>query len=195
MGDRSEQRGGDGRSGELLAFRRDPAAVARILRERGEALAQPATFAGDISDTSDQIICFRCGESSYGAELHQLREIRTVDSIAVVPCTPRFMLGLIQVHGDITPVVDLVEFFGFRRTEPLPRPMTVLVLDVERHSVGLAADELFDVRPLRKGKLLPVPATLNKTEREVTRGLTSDRTMVLAGDALVLHQRLRVGAG
>jgi len=158
-------------------------------------LAQPATLANLTGTDGQHIVCFRAGDSSYGVELRQLREIRPVERIATVPNTPRFLQGLMQVHGEITPVIDLVEFFGFRRAEALPSPTVVLVVARESDLLGIACDDLRDVRPLTADDVVSVPAAVNATEREIARGVTKDRTLILDGDALLTHPRLSVGHG
>lgn len=180
-------------SGELHAFRHDTLSRQEILRQRAEVLAQSASLNELSSHDGQHIVCYRAGETVYGVELRQLREIRPIEHFATVPNTPRFLLGLIQVHGDITPVIDLVEFFGFRRAEALPKPTVVLVIESQGQSLGLACDDLLDVRPLSIGDIVAVPAAVNVTEREVARGVTRDRTLILDGDILLHHPRLSVG--
>lgn len=180
-------------SGELHAFRHDAMSRQEILRQRAEALAHAESLNELAAHDGQHIVCFRAGETLYGVELRQLREIRPIEHFATVPNTPRFLLGLIQVHGDITPVIDLVEFFGSRRAEALPSPTVVLVIEADGQSLGLACDDLLDVRPLSIGDVVAVPAAVNLTEREVARGLTRDRTLILDGEILLHHPRLAVG--
>jgi len=184
----------------LNAFSLDRDRQQSILEARARLLAQPVELAALTAHDTAQIVCFRCGASTYGLELDHLSDIRVVERIAVIPNTPRFVLGLVQVHGDITAVIDLVDFFGFRRTEALPRPTSVLVVESNGRSIGLACDELFDVQSLREVDVVPVPDAVNRTEREIARGIApipeigiDHRALVLDGQALVTHPRLRIG--
>jgi len=178
----------------LVAFRQDATKRAQLLKERAAQLARPAELAEiEALEANRQMIRFRAGESYYGLDLSQLCEIRKVESIATVPCTPRYLLGLIQVHGDVTPVIDLVEFFNFRRTEALPQPTTVLVIEATRDRIGLAVDELEEVHHLNERQLKSVPLILGVTEQESASGVMGDGTVVLDAEALSRHPRLSVG--
>ena len=161
--------------------------IQTILEERASTLS----IASDGLDEHEveDVVIFRASESRYGAQLSVLREIRVVESIARIPCSPDFVLGLIQVHGEVTAVIDLVGFFGARRTEPLPTPTTVLVLEAGGQTIGLACDELFDVEPLPQSLAAP-PAALNRNELDVTLGLAGE-TLILDAASIITHPRLR----
>lgn len=179
---------------ESLFFRdRRESNNTQVLRERALTLARPAEFANiEAHQVGRQLIQFRAGESYYGIELSSLREILKASYIASIPCTPRFILGLIQVHGEITVAIDLVDFFGFRRTGQLPSPTTILVVEVNGSRLGIAVDELEDVRPLDNAQIKPTPAILSAVEQETTLGVVADGTVILDAEALTSHSRLRV---
>lgn len=190
----------DNKNLALSAFSLDEDRKREILDQRAAMLARPAELSALLAHELGQIVCFRCGESFYGLELHHLSDIRIVERIAVIPNTPRFVLGLVQVHGDITAVIDLVTFFGFRRPEALPRPTTVLVSEVSGRSIAIACDELLDVQSLKEVDVVPVPAAVNRTEREVCRGIApvpdlavEGKALIIDAQALVGHPRVRVG--
>lgn len=176
----------------LRAFAQDESESDKVLRERATTLAQPANFTDlDSHSTGKQQVRFRCGTSHYSLELSAMREIRKVDRTAQVPCTPRYILGLIQVHGAITPVIDLVEFFGLRRPENLVFPLMIIVLEVKDYHLGLAVDDIEEVHSLSTSDIKPFPVAVGTVEREIARGVTADRTVVLNPDALIHHPRLR----
>ncbi|OIP33330.1 MAG: hypothetical protein AUK47_19280 [Deltaproteobacteria bacterium CG2_30_63_29] len=182
------------KSGEIHAFRLGPEAKRKLLDERAELLARPANFSDQLTDRDVyHFVAARVGETQYCVDLKHLKEIRIVEKIAVIPCTPKFLLGLVQVHGEISAVVDLVEFFGFRRTEALPQPTTLLIIESRGYTLALAVDQLFDVQPIGQSEVGTVPATVSRTEREVMRGITSSKSLLLDVDALVTHPRLAVG--
>ena len=174
----------------LMAFELDEATRQRILAERAQALSLPPVLSGVLEDDeSAQVVCFRCGESRYGIPLVNLKKIQQVQHVAVVPCTPKFVLGLVEVHREVAAVIDLVAFFGFRRTAPLGSPLVVLVVKEGELTLGLACDELLDV--VTPSGVQPLPATMSRTEREVAVGITLDKLVVLDAKALVGHARLR----
>lgn len=181
-------------SREIQAFRLDSVGKQRVLDERASLLARPANFTDQFADHDVyHFVSVRVGETQYCVDLKHLKEIRIVEKIAVIPCTPKFLLGLVQVHGEISAVVDLVEFFGFRRTEALPQPTTLLIIESRGYTLALAVDQLFDVQTIGQSEMGIVPATVSRTEREVMRGITITKSLLLDVDALVTHPRLAIG--
>jgi purine-binding chemotaxis protein CheW len=179
----------------MVSFEYDEASRKRVLEERARSLSQASLSLDEAEDDAfGQVVCFRCGESNYGVPLTYLKKIQTVTQAAVVPCTPKFVLGLIEVHREIVVAVDLVLFLGHRRLIALTSPYTLLVIRVGEHSLGLVCDELFDVIAAPPQRLRVLPATVGRTEREVAAGyLVEEKLMVLDAAALVSHQRLRTG--
>jgi purine-binding chemotaxis protein CheW len=180
--------------GHIHAFHRSQADVDRVLLDRANALAKSAALSDvEASLISRQMIRFRVGDSFYGIDLNLMREICKADTISVIPCTPKFILGLIQVHGEITPTVDLMTFFGFRRVNPLPQPFMVIVLEVQKVMLGIAVDELEEVYPIPKNQIRNTPAILGAIEQDTVSGVMPDGTILLDAAALTAHPRLCVG--
>lgn len=181
-------------AGRLFAFQRSKEAAERILLTRADALAKAVELTDvEASQVGRQMIRFRVGDSFYGLDLSQMREIRKADVISVIPCTPKFILGLIQFHGDITPVIDLMTFFGFRRVNALPQPTMIIVLEVNKVMIGVAVDELEEVHPLPKHQIRSTPAILGAIEQDAVSGVMPDGTILLDAAALTAHPRLCVG--
>ncbi len=177
----------------VMAFRKDAKRQREILRERAIQLSQPVVLADLLEESAWQIVCFRAGETTYAVPLGELRDIQRVDHLATVPCSPKFVLGLVQVHREITAVIDLVDFLGFRRSVPILQPATVVVVTSAERSLGIYCDELYDVIALSEHELIHPPATLAPIELDITRGLTADRIVVLDAPALVQHRQLTLG--
>jgi purine-binding chemotaxis protein CheW len=180
--------------GRLHAFQRSQADVERVLNARADTLARSGALADvEASQVGRQMIRFRVGDSFYGIDLSHMREICKADVISVIPCTPKFVLGLIHVHGEITPVIDLMTFFGFRRVNPLPQPTMIIVLELQKVMLGVAVDELEEVYALPKQQLRNTPAILDAIEQDAVSGVMPDGTILLDAAALTAHPRLCVG--
>ena len=69
-----------------------------------------------------QIIIFRLyneeknRQENYGIPIERVREIRPLDSITVIPNSPSYVKGVMNLRGTIIPIIDLKEKLGFSKT-------------------------------------------------------------------------------
>ena len=74
-------------------------------------------------------LSFSLGQSSYAVDILRVREIRTCESMAKIPNSKSFVLGLINLRGAIVPIVDLRIRFGLPERKR-DRETVVLVMSV-----------------------------------------------------------------
>ncbi|PLX87803.1 MAG: hypothetical protein C0619_14485 [Desulfuromonas sp.] len=96
-----------------------------------------------------QILPFQLGEGLYGLELTQIQQLVDEPRVFYLPGAPEEVLGAINLHGRILPVLDLPQLFGFAKGERAKRMIVptdqdgVLALAVDRvHSVLNAASPM-----------------------------------------------------
>lgn len=115
----------------------DPALL-HILKMRAQALAQTAETASQ--EQTGQFLRLRLGASEwYGVPYEHLEEIIYANNIARVPCTPAFVAGVVNRHGELLPVLDLQQLFRSQSAERDEQARIVVVLS---HGVrtGLLVD-------------------------------------------------------
>lgn len=102
----------------------------------------------DLLDTgpagSVRTLLFRVGERVYGCNITDVREIVPFRPATRLPGAPPFVLGLINLRGILTTVLDLGAWLDGTRA-PAQEGSIVLV-DDGRRQVGLAVDEMLDVQ-------------------------------------------------
>ncbi len=112
-----------------------------------------------------------------------------------MPCTPAFVLGIVNVRGRILPVLDLKKFFDLpeRGLTDLHRIILVRGNDLE---FGLLADVIVGVRSAAADSLQPSLPTLTGIREEYLRGIGEDRLVVLdlervlADPKIIVHQEV-----
>jgi purine-binding chemotaxis protein CheW len=80
-----------------------------LLKARATSLA--ALPQPEAAEEYIEIIEFQLASETYGIELRHAGEVSLLKELAPVPCTPAFVLGIINVHGRVLLVVDLKRFF------------------------------------------------------------------------------------
>jgi purine-binding chemotaxis protein CheW len=112
----------------------------------------------DVASSSEEIsiIAFQLGEEVFGLELHEVREIIMVGMITPVPRAPGFIQGVLNLRGEIIPVIDLRSRFGLEYHAPtdLSRIIVTPIGDV---FTGLIVDAVTEVKNIDRKLLEPPP--------------------------------------
>jgi purine-binding chemotaxis protein CheW len=127
-----------------------------LLRARAMVLAQPpeqaASGAGWLS-----VVEFRLAYENYAVEARYVREVCPLKDLRPLPGTPPFVLGLINVRGQILSVVDIKKFFDLPE-KGLTDLYRVLILKSSQMEIGILADAVLSMRSIAPGDLdAPVP--------------------------------------
>ena len=94
------------REGTAAAVGVDRATLEAAWRRRAEDLARPAGGLEGTAGEESPVLIVRVGEETYGLPLRFLREIQKNSTITRVPGVPRFILGVINLRGEVVSVLD-----------------------------------------------------------------------------------------
>jgi len=160
-----------------------PVAENRILKARAQALAReplPAEAAGECLE----LLEFSLAYERYGIEMCWVRETLPLRELTPVPCTPPFVLGLINVRGQIMSVIDIKRFFDLPE-KGLTDLNKVIIVQDGAMAFGILADAVCGVRAIPLAELQPSLPTLTGVREEYLKGVTRERTVVLDGRKLL----------
>lgn len=150
---------------------------AQILRDRAQALARPPEHTA-VAHTSMEVLEFRLAQEAYALETRYVCEVYPLKDLTPLPCTPAFVLGIVNVRGRITPVIDIKKFFDLpdHGITDLHRVILVRGTDLE---FGLLADSIVGVRTIPLESLQPSLPTLTGIRGDYLKGVTAERLVVL----------------
>jgi purine-binding chemotaxis protein CheW len=135
-----------------------------------------------------KVIVFRLQSEEYGVEVQQVKSIERLDHITRIPKTPKFVRGVINLRGVVTPIIDLRERFDLEQTENTEgsRIIVVAVNDLE---VGLIVDSANDVIDIPLNAIEPPPKVVGGVEAVYLRGVAKlqDRLLILLNLNRVLN--------
>ncbi len=164
----------------------------RILKVRAEALAQePAPPAGSEGIDSFEIVEFLLAKEYYGIESRYIREVYPVKDYTPLPGTPSFVLGLINVRGQIVSVIDIKKFFDMPG-KGISDLNKVIIIHNDTMEFGILADEILGVRNVVPGEIQPPPPTLTGIREEYLRGITREQVVILDAKRLLEDENIVV---
>jgi purine-binding chemotaxis protein CheW len=128
----------------------------------------------------------------YAVESRRVREVYPLRELTALPCTPPFVLGIINVRGQVLTVPDLRPFFELPAAQPLAASSQVIILETSDTGVGIHADAVVGVRLIPLDDLQTGLPTLTGPRADFLRGLAGDRLVVLDAARLLSDPRLVV---
>lgn len=148
----------------------------RILKARAQALAcEPVA---QVTETLIEVVEFSLATERYGIATGFVREVVPFKELTLVPCTPVFFIGIVNVRGRMITVVDLKKFFDLP-ANGLHDLHQVIILHSEEMELGILADDVVGVRSVPASQLQAALPTLSGIGQQYLRGVTGDRLVVL----------------
>jgi purine-binding chemotaxis protein CheW len=105
----------------------------------------------------EAMIVFRIGDEHIGVDIAYVREVTEALAPVPVPRAPNFLLGLVNIRGEVIPVISLKKRLGFEGDETGD---LLLIVEDDGRLAGVKVDELFgtkkviDARINRRAELL-----------------------------------------
>lgn len=149
----------------------------KILRERARMLAREMET-GRAAQAQLDVVEFILAYERYAVESSWVREVYPLKEITPLPGTPAFVLGIINVRGQIVSVVDLKKFFDLP-DKGLTDLNKVIIIGDGNVEFGLLADAVPGVRQILREEIQPPPPTLTGLRAEYVQGVTPDLLVVL----------------
>lgn len=123
---------------------------------------------------SKQFLTFRIGNENYGLELSQTREIIEYSGITEVPLMPNFLRGVINLRGEVVPVIDLAVRLG-RSSIEIQRRTCIIVVELtnndQHHVLGLLADAVSEVIEMDDENIEDAPSFGANIRAEFIQGI------------------------
>lgn len=142
-----------------------------------------------------QYLTFRIGNENYGLELSQTREIIEYSGITEVPLMPNFLRGVINLRGEVVPVIDLAVRLG-RKSIEVQKRTCIIVVELENneqnHVLGLLADSVSEVIDMNDDNIEDAPSFGANIRADFIQGIAKrdDEFVVLldANNALSIRE-------
>ena len=137
-----------------------------------------------------QLVTFHVAREEFAVDILDVREINRMMEITRVPQAPEFVEGVINLRGQVIPVVDLRKRFGLE-AEERDKNTRIVVVELGSKVVGFLVDSVSEVLRVSTSLVEPPPALASGIEADYIRGVVKleDRLLVL----LDLHRLLNRG--
>lgn len=114
-----------------------------------------------MADKGGKYLSFSLAEEEYGIGILQIKEIIGMMDITVIPQTPHFVKGVINLRGKVIPVIDLRLKFGMPDMDYTDRTC-IIVVEIEGRTgtllIGIVVDSVSEVLNVRADNIEEPPA-------------------------------------
>ncbi|WP_045480615.1 chemotaxis protein CheW [Vibrio owensii] len=127
-------------------------------------------------DTSNdevlQWVTFQLEEETYGINVMQVREVLRYTEIAPVPGAPDYVLGIINLRGNVVTVIDTRSRFGLLEGEVTDNTR-IIVIESERQVIGILVDSVAEVVYLRSSEIDTTPSVGTDESAKFIQGVSN----------------------
>lgn len=146
------------------------------LVEVSEQVADSDNVQQEKASLGQQYLSFTLGDETFAVEILSVQEIRTWEVPTLLPRSPEYMKGVINLRGTIVPVIDLR--IKFNICKPIYDDTTVVIVlrineDDKVRIMGIVVDAMSDVLFIDKDKIRNSPEFGGKVDAEYIEGLTT----------------------
>jgi len=134
----------------------------------------------DTAQGRREFLSFVLGDAQYCIDILKVQEIRTYEAPTRIANTPAFIKGVMNLRGNIVPIIDLRVKFGLPE-QRLDTQTVVIVLNVAKRTVGVVVDGVSDVIAVADAEIKPAPELAGSLDTRYIQGLAT-----VAGQMMIL---------
>jgi len=133
-----------------------------------------------LSGKTLQAVTFALGSEEYGVDIAQVQEINRMVTITHVPRAPQFMEGVINLRGQLIPIIDLRTRFGMERSERT-KNTRIVVTEIGSKRIGMVVDSVSEVLRIPVEQIEDAPDLVAGVDTEYIRGVgkMGDRLIIM----------------
>jgi purine-binding chemotaxis protein CheW len=149
-----------------------------ILKSRAQALSKVEERLTDDNTDSVFVVKFLLSDEVYGIEASFIKEVLPLKDLTVVPCTPNFILGVINIRGQIFTVINPKKILMLPE-KGISEFTKVMILSHENISFGIVADTILGNQYIPSSEIGSLPYRKNNIQKDYLMGVTARGVIIL----------------
>lgn len=132
----------------------------------------PVVNGGDMNDEVLQWVTFRLEDETYGINVMQVQEVLRYTEIAPVPGAPVYVLGIINLRGNVVTVIDTRSRFGLMPAEVTDNSR-IVIIEAESQVIGILVDSVAEVVYLKTSEIDSAPHVGTEESAKFIQGVSN----------------------
>jgi purine-binding chemotaxis protein CheW len=164
--------------------------IRTILKNRAIAMAKEPEQKRAASAVIE-VITFTLAAETYGIESAFVREVYPLKDYTPLPGLPPYIFGIINVRGQILPVIDLKKFFNLPE-KGLGELNKVIILHNGQMEFGILADVVNGTQTIAVEDILVAPPTITGIGEKYFKGVTKEHIIILDAENILNDEKIIV---
>jgi purine-binding chemotaxis protein CheW len=131
-----------------------------------------ADKSADSNDEVLQWVTYKLEEETYGINVMQVQEVLRYTEIAPVPGAPSYVLGIINLRGNVVTVIDTRARFGLMSAEVTDNSR-IVIIEAEKQVIGILVDSVAEVVYLRSSEIDSAPNIGTEESAKFIQGVSN----------------------
>ncbi len=131
-----------------------------------------------VEDPVIQWVTFRLDGETYGINVMQVQEVLRMTEVAPVPGAPDYVVGIINLRGNVVTVIDTRKRFGLMPKDP-DDATRIVIIESDSNIVGILVDSVAEVVNLRGSQIETAPNVGNEESSKYIQGVFSREEDIL----------------
>ncbi|MBL4681159.1 MAG: chemotaxis protein CheW [Pseudomonadales bacterium] len=132
----------------------------------------------NVEDPILQWVTFRLGGETYGVNVMQVQEVLRYTDVASVPGAPTYVLGIINLRGNVVTVMDTRQRFSLDHGE-ITDSTRIVIVETGEHTVGILVDSVAEVVYLKQSEVENPPSTGHDESARFIQGVCNKNDELL----------------
>ena len=132
-------------------------------------------------------------KEKYAFDIKYINEVFKLKKITHLPCTPSFVIGIINFRGKILSVIDIRNFIGFTTdTKKFNEVKQVIVVKINDFEFGISVDNILGYYSITEEEIQQTVLTITNERKEFFIGIARNSTVVLDIKNIILSEKIIV---
>jgi purine-binding chemotaxis protein CheW len=139
---------------------------------RNQNMSQKRNVAQNVAEEVLQWVTFQLDRETYGINVMQVQEVLRYTEIASVPGAPDYVLGIINLRGNVVTVIDTRSRFGLQPAE-VSDNSRIVIIEADKQVIGILVDSVAEVVYLRASEIDVAPSVGTEESAKFIQGVSN----------------------
>ena len=135
-------------------------------------MSQKRNVAQNVAEEVLQWVTFQLDRETYGINVMQVQEVLRYTEFAAVPGAPDYVLGIINLRGNVVTVIDTRSRFGLQPAE-VSDNSRIVIIEAEKQVIGIMVDSVAEVVYLRASEIDVAPSVGTEESAKFIQGVSN----------------------
>jgi len=117
-----------------------------------------------------QYVIFKLNNEDYGVNIEKVQEITEYKDCASIPNTPKFIVGMVNIRGSITPIISLKKRFNLESENDL-KEERIIIINIKEKQVGFLVDDASQVLSIDEAQIESPPEIIMDSREDYIVGV------------------------